>query len=452
MNERSDASNTPGMIDRIARRLLEKRLDGMKRGLIHLTDDQDKKCFGEKSDISAAIDVRRPEFFRKAVLGGSLSVAESYLQGDWDCDDLTSLFRIFLRNRQSVSRLDSGISRSVKFAHRLYHKAQANTRAGSRSNIAAHYDLGNDFFSLWLDETMAYSSGIFLTGHSTMTEASTEKFDRICRKLELKPNDRVIEIGSGWGGFAIHAVSNYGSRITTTTISKEQAKIARNRIEKSGLSDSVELLESDYRDLTGKFDKLVSIEMIEAVGFRYLDDYFRKCSELLSSDGSMVIQAIVMPERGFVEYSKSVDFIQRFVFPGGFLPSISAMLESAGRTTDLRLVHLEDFAPHYAQTLRLWRQAFRSRIDEVRSLGYDERFIRLWEYYLSYCEAGFEERYIGVVQAQFDKPLCHRNPIRITQQAAIGDSKRSQVDSSNRHAGQFGDTLTERNEFSAVSI
>ncbi len=417
-NPTADDASAPGPIDRIARRLLEKKLAGMKRGEIRLRSTGETKTFGTPADLTANLQVRRPEFFRKAVLGGTLSVAESYIQGDWDCDDLTAFFRIFVRNRKSTTRLDSGLSKLLKLTHKFYHWAHANTQAGSKANIAAHYDLGNDFFSLWLDETMAYSSGIFRSNRSTMAEASTEKFDRICRKLDLDSSDSLIEIGTGWGGFAIHAARNYGCHVTTTTISKEQAAIARARIDEAGLSDRITLLQSDYRDLTGQYDKLVSIEMIEAVGQKYFDTYFGKCGELLKPDGSMVIQGIVMPERGYAQYSKSVDFIQRFVFPGGFLPSNAAMLESAGRATDLRLVHLEDFAPHYARTLRLWRQAFHERLDEVRAQGYDEAFIRLWDYYLCYCEAGFEERYIGVVQAQFDKPLCRRDPIAIADRAA----------------------------------
>ncbi len=423
----------PAMMDRFFRRLLEKKLGGMQRGQIRLHDAGTTKAFGEPDSIQATIRVRRPDFFRKAVLGGTLAVAESYVQGDWDCDDLTAFFRIFLRNRKSTTRLDSGISRVVKSMHKFYHWAHTNTKSGSRSNIAAHYDLGNDFFSLWLDETLAYSSGIFRTSRSTMADASFEKFDRICRKLELNSSDSLIEIGTGWGGFALHAASNYGCRVTTTTISGEQAAVARERIDQAGLNDRISLLQSDYRDLTGQFDKLVSIEMIEAVGHRYLDDYFRKCGELLKPDGSMVIQAIVMPERGYAQYLNSVDFIQRFIFPGGCLPSNAAMLESVGRSSDLRLTYLEDFAPHYAETLRQWRRAFHDRLDDIRDLGYDEAFLRLWDYYLCYCEAGFEERYIGVVQAQFDKPLCRRDPIRIAGLAAFENDRGDRAGFETRH-------------------
>jgi cyclopropane-fatty-acyl-phospholipid synthase len=271
---------------------------------------------------------------------------------------------------------------------------------------------------LWLDETMAYSSGIFLHPEGSLQEASEEKIDRVCRKLALRPHDHLLEIGTGWGALAIHAASHYGCRVTTTTISQEQATVARERIQQAGLSDRVTLLTSDYRDLTGQFDKLVSIEMIEAVGFKYFDTYFRKIGQLLRPEGTAVLQAIVMPERRYKEYLGGVDFIQRYIFPGGCLPSTASMLESAGRTTDLRFVHAEDFAPHYAETLRGWRYAFWAQIESVREQGYSEQFIRLWNYYLCYCEAVFEERHVGVVQVQFDKPLCRRDPIQISDHAA----------------------------------
>jgi cyclopropane-fatty-acyl-phospholipid synthase len=259
---------------------------------------------------------------------------------------------------------------------------------------------------------MAYSSGIFPTPGASLRDASVEKFDRVCRKLNLQPSDDVLEIGTGWGGFAIHAAKNYGCHVTTTTISREQLEFARQRIVEAGLASQVTLLQLDYRDLRGQFDKLVSIEMIEAVGYQFLDDYFRQCSRLLRPHGSLVLQAIVMPERGYGQYRKSVDFIQRYIFPGGCLPSLGAILASIGRATDLRFVHAEDFAPHYAETLRRWRQSFHMRLEDVRRLGYSEQFIRLWNYYLCYCEAAFEERHVGVLHIQLDKPQCRRDLIK----------------------------------------
>lgn len=407
-----------GSIDRFARRLLLQKLQELHGGTILLADLSGSTTLGRGGDLRANLQVHNPAFFRHAVLGGSLSVAESYLRGDWDCDDLTTFFRIFVRNLDATDQLDRGLSRIAKLVNRLYHRWHANSKSGSRRNIHAHYDLGNEFFRLMLDDTLAYSSGIFLSPTSTLREASLEKMDRICRKLDLRPSDHLLEIGTGWGGLAIHAATQFGCRVTTTTISQQQFDVARQRIAESGLSDRVTLLLQDYRDLTGQFDKLVSVEMIEAVGYRYFDTYFRKCSELLKPDGTFVLQGIVMPDRRYAQYLRSVDFIQRYIFPGGCLPSMSAMLESTARVTDLRFIHAEDFGTHYAQTLREWRQRFHSRLDEVRELGYPDRFIRMWNYYLSYCEASFDERYTGVVQIQFDKPLCQRDPIAVGQRAA----------------------------------
>jgi len=407
-----------GVVDRLARRVLTRHLGHLRRGEITLTDSSGTLVLGQSADLRVSIHVNKSRFFRDAVMGGSLSVAESYLKGDWDCDNLTDLIRIFVRNLETTDRLEQGLARMTGMAQRLFHWCRGNTRAGSRRNIGAHYDLGNDFFRLWLDDSMAYSSGIFPRSDSSLYDASLEKFDRACRKLELHSGDHLLEIGSGWGGMAIHAARNYDCRVTTTTISQRQIEVARQRIAEAGFTDQISLLQQDYRDLSGQFDKLVSIEMIEAVGHNNLDAYFRKCSELLRPDGSFVLQAIVMPERGYATYLKGVDFIQRYIFPGGCLPSVATILESTGRATDLRLVHAEDFAPHYAETLRRWRKSFTERLDEVRSQGYSEEFIRLWNYYLCYCEAVFEERRVGVLQIQFDKPLCRRDPIRLSQRAA----------------------------------
>lgn len=410
------------IFDRIARSWVTRRLNGLVDGQLTLRDlDRDFR-FGPASDLGTSVVVHRPRFYRRALLGGTLAVADSYIQGDWDCDDLTSLFRIFLRNDDTSNRLDNLCATWRNLGHRLMHLLRANTRRGSRKNIQAHYDLGNDFYGLWLDETMAYSSGIFPTPEATMEQASIEKFDRVCRKLNLGASDSVLEIGSGFGGFAMHAAKYYGCHVTTTTISREQFAFARARIDQEGLADRITLLDRDYRDLRGPFDKIVSIEMIEAVGHRYLDQFFRKCGKLLREDGTMVLQSIVMPERRHEAYLNSVDFIQRYVFPGGSLPSLASLLASAGRTTRLRFVHAEDFAPHYAETLRRWRQGFLERVVEVRRLRYPERFLRLWNYYLCYCEAAFEERYIGVLQVQFDGPRCNRDPIAIGQRAPFGAS------------------------------
>jgi len=410
--------------DRWARAALLKRLAGLGGGRIVLCEPGSRNSFGaaragdSREPLEAEVSVRRPRFFRQAALGGSLGVAESYLARDWDCDDLTALIRILLRDSATGDRAEGRLAPLWRAGARWLHRLRPNSRTGSRRNIAAHYDLGNEFFQLMLDDTLAYSSGIFVSPQADLREASIEKMDRICRKLDLRPDDDVLEIGTGWGGWAMHAAANYGCRVTTTTISRRQYDLARSRIEEAGLTDRITLLLEDYRDVRGKFDKLVSVEMIEAVGHRYFDDYFRACSRLLRPDGAMLLQSIVMQDKHYEPYLRSVDFIQRYVFPGGCLPSLGAIVGSTARATDLRMIHVEDFGPHYAETLRAWRSRFRDRLDEVRALGYDERFVRLWTYYLAYCEAAFEERYIGVVQVQFDKPECRRDPITIGHRAA----------------------------------
>jgi cyclopropane-fatty-acyl-phospholipid synthase len=295
--------------------------------------------------------------------------------------------------------------------NRLYHFLRKNTLEGSRKNILAHYDLGNEFYRLFLDETMTYSCGIFEGPDSSLREASVAKYDRICRKLQLEAGDRVLEIGSGWGGFAIHAVTHYGCRVTATTISERQYDLSRKRFAEAGVSDRVALLKRDYRDLAGSFDKIVSIEMIEAVGPQYLDTFFNVCSRCLEAHGMMLLQAITIADWAYERYIRDVDFIKRYIFPGGSLPSVAAMTSAAARATDMRLFHMEDITPHYAATLQRWRENFLTNVDRVRSLGFPEPFIRMWKYYFCYCEGGFRERYIGDVQMLFTKPLCRRNPI-----------------------------------------
>jgi cyclopropane-fatty-acyl-phospholipid synthase len=307
--------------------------------------------------------------------------------------------------------MESGWAGFAGSVYRLAHFLRRNTRTGGRKNIAAHYDLGDDFFSLFLDETMTYSCGIFEHAGSTLKEASVGKYDRICRKLALRPDDHVLEIGTGWGGFAVHAAAGYGCRVTTTTISRRQYEYAANRIREEGLEDRVEPLLSDYRDLSGSFDKLVSIEMIEAVGHQYLETFFRHCSERLTSDGMMLLQAITIPDDRYDLHTRSVDFIKRYIFPGSSIPSVSAISRATESATDMRMLHLEDITPHYARTLQEWRARFLARRDEVRALGYPESFLRMWEYYLCYCEGSFEERYNGDVQIVFTKPRCRREPI-----------------------------------------
>ncbi len=307
-------------------------------------------------------------------------------------------------NLDRLQGVEKGLPKLLSPVRKFGHWLRRNSRLGSRRNISQHYDLSNEFFELMLDPTMTYSSGYFAEENATLKDASTEKYDRICRKLRLGPNDHVLEIGTGWGGFAIHAATKYGCRVTTTTISAAQHDYAAERFLRHRLQSQIDLRLTDYRDLRGKFDKLVSIEMIEAVGERYLPRYFAKCSQLLKPSGAMLLQAITIPDYRYDAYRRGVDFIQRHVFPGGFLPSPSAITDCLRTRTDFRLQAVEDFAPHYARTLRAWRDKLWAQLDAVRELGFDERFLRLWKYYLCYCEAGFLERQIGVSQWMLAKP------------------------------------------------
>jgi cyclopropane-fatty-acyl-phospholipid synthase len=321
------------------------------------------------------------------------------------------VIRIFARHPELFSGMDKGLARIISPLHKYIHALKKNTREGSRRNIIAHYDLGNDFYRLFLDDTLTYSCGIFERPDSSLREASIAKYDRICRKLGLSAADQVLEIGTGWGGFALHAAKHYGCRVTTTTISDRQYEMARQRFTEAGLSDRIVLLKSDYRDLAGTFDKLVSIEMIEAVGHHFLDDFFRVCSNRLKPDGLMLLQAITIRDQVFDWHKRNVDFIKRYIFPGSCIPSLSVIGQAVARATDLRMFHLEDITSHYATTLRRWRENFFANLDQVKNLGFPDAFIRMWEFYLCYCEGGFAERYLGDVQILFTKPLCRREPI-----------------------------------------
>jgi cyclopropane-fatty-acyl-phospholipid synthase len=404
---------TSNALSRFFRGLAHRYLASLPRGSLTVTDASGVTRIGRESahEIAAEIEVRDPRFYRLAVLGGGLGFAEAYLRGYWRTSDLVAVIRFFARNRDALENVGRGVPLLTWPLGKLTQFLQRNTKRGSRRNIMAHYDLGNDFFQLFLDPTMTYSSGVFERPESTMEEASRAKYDRICRKLELNRNDHVVEIGTGWGGFAIHAARNYGCRVTSTTISPSQYEYARQRIAEQGLADRIEVVLRDYRELTGEYDKLVSIEMIEAVGHEFLPVYFRKCSDLLKPDGMMAIQAITIPDQRYERYRKSVDFIQQYVFPGGCLPSLGAICSSVRKATDLRVTHLEDFGQHYAHTLAQWRSRFFENIAAVRRLGLDDRFIRCWEYYLCYCEGGFAERQIGVAQIVLNKPNSRHQAI-----------------------------------------
>jgi cyclopropane-fatty-acyl-phospholipid synthase len=359
--------------------------------------------------LRACVRVHDPEFYHRVALNGSVGAAEGYMDGLWDCDDLVALVRILVRNRERLDAMERGTARFGAAVMRAWSALRRNTQAGSRRNIAAHYDLGNEFFGLFLDDNLMYSSALFVDPQESLEVASRRKLERICDKLQLSPHTRVIEIGSGWGGFALHAARHHGCHVTTTTISREQYQLARSRVAAAGLQDRVKVLLSDYRSLSGRYDRLVSIEMIEAIGHQYLDTYFTKVGELLAPDGMALIQAITIEDYRYAQALRSVDFIKRHVFPGSFIPSISAMLNAVGRVSDLKLFNLEDIGPSYALTLHAWRERFLRQRDRVRSLGYPERLVRMWDFYLAYCEGGFIERATGDVQMLLTRPGARRS-------------------------------------------
>ena len=401
-------------VDYIARRVVLALLQKLVHGALTLVEDGQQHRFGEISDrlaLQAFISVHHPQFYTRLLFGGSIGAAEAYMEGLWSADDLTMVMRILALNQKAFEDMEKGLARLTAPFYKFYHFVRKNTKTGSRKNILAHYDLGNDFYALFLDETMTYSCGIFEQDHSTLKDAAEAKYDRICRKLQFATGDRVVEIGTGWGGFAVHATKKYDVHVTTTTISDQQHEFARQRIRAAGLEDRITLLKKDYRDLRGKFDKLVSIEMIEAVGHHFLPAFFRTCSRLLKEDGMMALQAITIGDQIFDRHKRSVDFIKRYIFPGSCIPSITAISKAIAAATDLRLVHLEDITAHYARTLHEWRRRFFANIEKVRSLGFSDTFIRMWEYYLCYCEGGFAERYIGDVQMLFAKPLWRRGAV-----------------------------------------
>ncbi len=380
-----------------------RRLQHITIGGLRISEGVVVHSFGSCDAATPTITLHSPQFWKKLILGGRLAVEEAYLRGEWDCDDLVAMMKILMRNAPALRQLDNGLCAVLAPLRQFKNWLQQNTKAGSRRNVAAHYDLSNEFFALMLDPTMAYSAGIFESPARSLAEASLEKFERICRQLQLSPNDHLLEVGCGWGGLAIYAAKNYGCRVTATTISQQQYQFAKAEIARQGLTERITLLREDYRDLEGRFDKVVSVEMIEAVGEKFLDTYFAKCNSLLKPDGLLLLQAITIEEQSYNTYRRSRDFIQQYIFPGGFLPSVSSMTRSIGRATDLHLLQLDEFGRDYAQTLSHWRKRFWSNIEQVRRLGFDQRFVRMWDYYLCYCQAGFEERATGVSHILFAK-------------------------------------------------
>ncbi len=399
------AKRTGSFAARLARAALLRLGPHLVDCELTLVDPDGTHHFGSpcRDGLRATIQVRDLAFYSYVAFRGSIGAGEAYVLGLWESDDLLSVMRIFARNAATLDKMDSGFSRLTEPVYRIAHALRRNTVAGSKKNILAHYDLGNEFYELLLDETLSYSAGIFERSDSTLRDASINKIDRICRKLDLRSTDHLVEIGTGWGGLSIYAASEFGCRVTTTTISQEQYELAKERIERAGLADRVEVLLEDYRNLRGQYDKLVSVEMIEAVGFEYFSDYFGACSRLLRPDGAMLLQSITIGDQSYDSAKRSVDFIKQYIFPGSCIPSVSAIADAVARSTDMRIVHLEDITSHYARTVHEWRSNFWKNRQMIAKLGYPGKFLRMWDYYLALCEGGFSERYIGNVQLLIHK-------------------------------------------------
>lgn len=397
-----------GRLDRLARTTLLELLSHLQGGELTIIDESEQparqwRC-GAQSGIVASVRVCDARFWRRLLLGGSIAAGETWVEGMWESSELAQVVQLLARNLPLLDRLERRLSWLTFPLNRLRHLKNRNTLTGSRANIAAHYDLGNAMYQGFLDQHMQYSSAVYPSEQATLDEAQAHKLDLICQRLELSPEDHLLEIGTGWGGLAIHAARHYGCKVTTTTISQAQHDYARAWIEREGLSDRITLLLQDYRQLEGQFDKLVSIEMIEAVGHAFLPGYFQQLSRLLRPGGRMLLQAITIADQRFDSYLKGVDFIQRYIFPGGCLPSVSHMTELLTRHTDMTLVRLHDHGVHYAKTLREWCQRFLAMKPELLRQGYSEDFIRLWHFYFAYCEGGFLERTISLVHFEAAKP------------------------------------------------
>ncbi|MBC3764426.1 SAM-dependent methyltransferase [Neptunicella marina] len=403
----SKSSNS--FVQSVSRKLVFAKLNALRFGQLTVKEGSEKFQFGSvQSDyphLVAEIDVADNNFYVEVMLGGSIGAAESYMSGDWRSPNLVALVELLVANSDALDGLEKITALFTQPLARLLHWYRRNTPKGSRRNIAAHYDLGNEFFSLFLDPTMMYSAGIFPHENATMQQASEHKLKVICDKLELSEEDHLLEIGTGWGAMAIYAAKHYGCKVTTTTISQQQYLHAKQWVEREGLTDRITLLQSDYRDLQGQFDKLVSVEMIEAIGWRYLPVFFKRCHQLIKPGGLMLLQSITIAEQRYEKAKFRVDFIQKYIFPGGFLPSVQALLTAMRDASDFRLVNQQDYAEHYARTLACWEQAFHVNRDKIKALGFNDEFMRMWHFYLAYCQGGFNQRSIGVSHVLMARPF-----------------------------------------------
>ena len=397
-------------LDTFAKACFIKFCEQLNEGRLILEDGNEHYEFGDlKSELIATVKVNSPSFYAYIFSHGENGLAEAYINGYWSCTDLSKVLLIGVKNNEVTSQMSSWKSKIISMIFKLDHFRNRNSKEGSKKNILSHYDLGNSFFKEFLDPTMTYSCGVFETERSTMEEASIHKIDLLCRKLDLKPEDHLLEIGTGWGAFAIHAAKNYGCLVTTTTISDSQFDYAKEKIVEAGLSHKITILKQDYRELKGQFDKLVSVEMIEAVGHEYMNVFFKTCNDLLKPNGLMAIQAITIQDQNYQYARKNIDFIKRYIFPGSCIPCNEIMINHLSKETDMVLRDAQDIGLDYAKTLRLWKQTFNSNSHKIKAIGLSDAFLRLWNYYFSYCEAGFLERHISVTQMVFAKPKYRKS-------------------------------------------
>tara|TARA_B110000261_G_scaffold36263_1_gene42064 strand:- start:3601 stop:4794 length:1194 start_codon:yes stop_codon:yes gene_type:complete len=397
-------------MNHLYKKIIHQRLSQIKDAHIIINDGKSINKFGKPGNLSAKINILDTVFYKNIILGGTIGASESFIRGEWSSPNLTNVIRVLARNTEAQDKLENLFTLLSQPFLKVMHKLNENSVRGSKKNISRHYDLSNDFFSLFLDKNMMYSSAIYKSRKTSLEDASTNKLDVICKKLNLKKTDHVIEIGTGWGGFAIYAAKNYGCKVTTTTISIEQYKFAKQKIKEAGLGKKIKVLLKDYRLLKGQYDKLVSIEMIEAVGYQFYDEYFKIIGQLLKNDGEALIQAITIKDQRYSKAIQSVDFIQKYIFPGSCIPSITAIQNSLTSSTDLVINDIRDIGHHYARTLADWRKRFLKNKQEIRKLGFDDKFLRMWLFYFAYCEGGFEEKVISDIHLHITKP-GYRNSI-----------------------------------------
>ena len=395
-------------INKLARNIVSHQLAKIHHGQLLITENKKVSVFGTRNRIRADIKVLNPNFYAYILFGGSIGAAESYMRGDWRSKNLTDVIRLMAVNSAAMDSMEGSYKLLLQPLFKIIHYLNKNTVAGSKKNIVRHYDLSNDFFALFLDTSMMYSSAIYANTKMNLEEAAINKIKIICEKLKLKSTDRLVEIGSGWGGFAIYAAQNYGCHVTTTTISEQQFLYVKNKIKQLKLSKKITLVKKDYRQLTGKYNKLVSIEMIEAVGHHFYDTYFSKIATLLTDDGVALIQAITIRDQRYKTALKSVDFIQKYIFPGSTIPSVTSMQESLTRATDMTIFDIQDIGSDYARTLNAWKIKFVANKARIKELGFDAEFMRMWFFYFCYCEGGFKEKVISDIHLHLTKPL-YRN-------------------------------------------